>query len=94
MNRDVFTVIKRPRISEKADRLSEAGNVYTFEVDRDATKIEIRNAIEKYFKVRVDKVNTARVKGKIKRVGRNIGRTKDWKKAVVTLAEGHVIDIL
>ena len=68
-------------------------NVYTFEVAKDANKIEIRNAIETIFDVTVTKVNTLNVKPKPKRVRYQEGRTRTWKKAMVTLAEGETIEV-
>ena len=62
-------------------------NKYTFEVDKKANKIEIANAIEEIFDVNVDKVNTMNMKGKVKRHGMQLGRRKNWKKAIVTLTE-------
>ena len=77
-------VIIAPIITEKSnDGLNEGK--YTFEVNKKATKIEIANAVEKLFGVKVEKVNTISVKGKEKRVGRNVGKTSDWKKAIVTI---------
>lgn len=93
MIRDAYTVIRRPRITEKATDLQEK-NAFTFEVRRNANKIEIRQAVEKLYRVKVKKVATMRVQGKLKRVGRTFGRTPDWKKAIVTLHEGHTIDLL
>ncbi|MHC4390868.1 MAG: 50S ribosomal protein L23 [Planctomycetota bacterium] len=93
MQRDHTTVIKRPRLTEKATLLGEEKR-YTFEVLRDANKIEIRNAIEKIYGVKVKKVNTMRVRGKRKRVGRSFGRTPSWKKAIIILHEGSDIDLL
>lgn len=85
-------ILKKPLITEKSnDLLSE--NKYTFLVDLDANKIEIRQAVESLFKVKVEKVNTMRVKGKIKRVRRIPGRTPERKKAIVTLKEGDRIEI-
>jgi large subunit ribosomal protein L23 len=94
MKRDAFVIVKKPRITEKSTAVTESTNAYTFEVARDANKIEIRMAIEKLFKVKVDKVRTAMIKGKPKRVRQNWGRTPDWKKAYVTLAEGQKIDVM
>jgi len=93
MLRDAYTIVKKPRITEKATALA-AGNAYTFEVAPDANKIEIRQAIEKLFKVKVAKVRTVNVKGKPKRVRMVWGQTADWKKAIVTLQEGHRIDVI
>ncbi|MFP3866975.1 MAG: 50S ribosomal protein L23 [Desulfobacteraceae bacterium] len=84
-------VIKGPLISEKTHLQKEADNKVTFRVDPKANKVEIRKAIEEIFKVRVLSVNTMRVKGKPKRLGRNVGKRPDWKKAVVTLAQGDKI---
>lgn len=93
MSRDIFSVIKRPVITEKATDAT-GSNQYTFEVLRQASKVEIRQALETIYKVKVDSVNTMRVKGKWRRVGRSYGRTPDWKKAIVTLKEGQTIDLM
>ena len=85
-------ILKIPLISEKSNALL-AENKYTFIVDIDANKIEIRQAVEELFKVKVEKVNTIRVKGKIKRVRRIPGRTPERKKAIVKLKEGDRIEI-
>ena len=88
---DIYEVIRRPLITEKSTLLQGVGK-YTFEVAIDANKQQIREAVEKAFNVKVDAVNTVTMKGKIKRMGRNLGRTKDWKKAVVTLKSGEKIE--
>ena len=85
-------VIKGPIITEKGTLVNELGNQVVFRVDGRANKVEIRQAVERLFKVKVDKVRTSRVLGKTRRVGRNLGRKSDWKKAYVTLAEGAHID--
>ncbi len=85
-------IIKKPLITEKTTAQKEAGEVVAFEVARDANKIEIKQAVEKAFKVKVANVNTALVAGKVKRVGRQFGKRSNFKKAYVTLAEGHKID--
>jgi len=85
-------ILFRPMITEKSNDLL-AENKYTFQVDLNANKVEIKQAVEKLFKVKVKKVNTMRVKGKIKRVRRIPGRTPDIKKAIVTLKEGDRIEI-
>ena len=77
-------IIKRPIITEKANSAITEGK-YTFEVDMKATKVEIAKAVEKLFNVKVLKVNTMTVKGKTKRVGYHVGKTSDWKKAIVTI---------
>ena len=90
-------IVIRPVITEKSNRLMEDYKKYTFEVALDASKSEIRNAIEELFGVKVKKVNTMIVKPKKKRVVgklRQYGKTKKWKKAIVTLEEGQEIDLL
>lgn len=77
-------IIKRPIITERSADLMEQ-NKYSFEVDLRANKTEIKKAIEEIFGVKVEKVNTLRVPGKQKRVGRYVGMTSEWKKAIVTL---------
>lgn len=85
-------IIQRPLITEKASDLQEKGQVVVFEVARVANKIEIKQAIEKAFEVKVKNVNTVLVAGKHKRFGRNMGKRANYKKAYVTLAEGSKID--
>lgn len=87
-----YDVIIRPIVSERSFDLM-AENKYTFEVHKDADKREIADAVEKIFNVKVVKVNTMKVKGKPKRVRYQVGYTRSWKKAVVTLAEGDSIEI-
>ena len=77
-------VIIAPVITEKSNDGLQAGK-YTFKVNKKATKVDIANAVEKLFEVKVLKVNTINVSGKTKRVGRNVGKTSDWKKAIVTI---------
>ena len=91
--RDPYQIIERPLLTEKSMDQSHYGK-YTFRVANDANKIEIADAIEKMYKVKVTKVNTLNVRGKPRRVGRYPqGRTADWKKAIVTLAEGQTITL-
>lgn len=85
-------IILRPILTEKSNELEAAFNQYTFEVHRAANKIEIGKAVEQVFGVRVDKVRTMVVRGDIRRVGRFYGKTRQWKKAVVTLHPGDSID--
>jgi large subunit ribosomal protein L23 len=87
-------VIKKPLITEKGSMAQQLYNQYFFAVDRLATKYDIRNAVEELFKVKVSDVKTMLVPGKYKRVGKHVGKASDWKKAVVTLAEGQRIDFL
>lgn len=89
---DIYQVIKRPLITEKGTRQKEQANQLAFEVDRRANKIMVRNAVENIFKVRVVNVRMANVKGKERRVGRNVGKRPDWKKAIVRLAPGEHIE--
>ncbi len=87
-----YEIIRRPLITEKATLLSEHNQV-SFIVSLDATKPEIKAAVESLFKVKVTAVNTLRQKGKVKRFRGRPGRRVDVKKAMVTLAEGHSIDV-
>ncbi|MBE9540906.1 MAG: 50S ribosomal protein L23 [Proteobacteria bacterium] len=89
---DFYQIIKKPLITEKATKQKEQVNQLTFEVDRHANKILVRNAIEKIFKVKVLSVTVINVKGKKRTVGRNVGRKSDWKKAIVRLAPGENIE--
>jgi large subunit ribosomal protein L23 len=90
--KDLHEVIAAPLITEKGTLVNEAGNQVVFRVRREATKHDIRRAIETFFKVRVIKVRTINYLGKMRRVGRSMGRRSAWKKAYVTLAEGQRID--
>lgn len=90
MNTTIYDVIRRPRLTEKSARLQEQANTVVFSVATDANKIQIREAVEKLFNVKVAKVATAHVLGKKKRGRLRAGRTQDWKKAYVTLAEGKI----
>ncbi|HXF75052.1 MAG TPA: 50S ribosomal protein L23 [Methylomirabilota bacterium] len=85
-------VIQAPLISEKGTQLTESANQVLFKVRPDANKIEVKQAVESLFKVKVVQVRMARYLGKTRRIGRNLGRRSDWKKAYVTLREGDKID--
>ena len=85
-------IIVRPLMTEKISNLQENENKVAFVVDRSANKIEIRKAVEDKFNVKVKKVATINMKGKVKRLGRFEGRRSHWKKAIVTLREGFNID--
>jgi large subunit ribosomal protein L23 len=85
-------VIRAPLISEKGTQLTESANQVLFKVRPDANKIEVKQAIETLFKVKVIQVRMARYLGKVRRIGRNMGRRPDWKKAYVTLKDGDKID--
>ncbi|MCM8794019.1 MAG: 50S ribosomal protein L23 [Candidatus Omnitrophica bacterium] len=92
MKLDIYDVLLYMLQTEKSTRDNRA-NKYTFVVSPYANKVQIREAIEKIYKVKVKKVNTIIVPGKIRRIGRFWGRKPDWKKAVVTLKEGEKIEI-
>ncbi len=85
-----FDVLKGPCLTEKATLLQEIDGKVVFKVSRNANKIDIKNAVESMFKVKVRNVRTASMHGKQKRVGKSIGFTSNWKKAYVTLAEGEI----
>jgi len=87
--KDPYQVILRPVITEKSSWLKEKNREICFEVSASANKIEIKEATEKIFNVKVERVRVVKKKGKKKRVGRNEGWTKDWKKAYVKLKEGE-----
>ncbi|MBN8213788.1 MAG: 50S ribosomal protein L23 [Xanthomonadales bacterium] len=89
----LYSVIRAPRVSEKTVRAQETSNQYAFEVATDATKADIKIAVEKLFDVKVQSVNVLNVKGKNKAFRNRNGRRGDWRKAYVTLAEGQSIDV-
>ena len=99
---DYTKIIVRPLLSEKANKLSSMSRQYVFEVSSKSNKLQIKNAIEKKFEVKVDKVRTINYKGKMKntsvrsngKVLRTSGFRANWKKAIVTLTEGQKIDIV
>jgi large subunit ribosomal protein L23 len=86
-------IILAPVVSEKSYDLIEHNNTYTFEVDPRSTKEQIRDAVEKIFDVKVLRVNTMNRRGKTKRTGYKLGKRKDVKRAIVTLADGDSIDL-
>ena len=87
--KSIYEVIRRPLITEKATIIKETQRALCFEVHRDATKPEIKKAVERLFSVKVKNVRVARVHGKVKRQGRYSGKRPDWKKAYVVLKEGE-----
>ena len=91
--KDLSRVIERPLITERGADLREKYNQYFFQVNPDANKHEIKQAVEQFFGVKVENVRTMNMRGKIKRMGRFAGKRADWKKAIVTLAEGDAIDV-
>jgi large subunit ribosomal protein L23 len=90
---DYLQVLKAPLITEKLDGLRETQDTYAFEVERRATKIDVREAVEKLFKVRVLDVRTTIMRGKKKRLGVRIGQLSNWKRALVKLTPGQKLDI-
>ncbi len=90
MNTDIIIA---PVITEKSQVLSSNGKTFVFKVRKDANKIQIKNAVEKLFNVKVKSVNTLNTKAKDKRVGRYTGKTKTYKKAIVTLVDGQTIEM-
>ena len=89
---DIYNVIKKPHITEKGNIQKEANNQICLQVARRANKVEIRRAVETLFKTEVLEVKTLNMKGKTRRVGRNVGKKSDWKKAIVKLAPGKSIE--
>lgn len=90
---DDYSVIVKPLITEQGMHFANTRNAYSFEVNAKANKIQIRNAIENLYKVKVTDVRTANYIGKPRRRGRHFGRTRSWKKAVVVLHEDYHIDM-
>jgi large subunit ribosomal protein L23 len=95
MNQErLLNILLAPHVSEKSNRIAERYNQVAFKVTRDATKPEIKDAVELLFKVKVKGVTVLNVKGKRKRFGALSGRRSGWKKAYVSLEAGHEIDFL
>jgi large subunit ribosomal protein L23 len=92
--KNIHDVLKGPILTEKSTAQKETANKVTFEVDRRANKIEIKQAVEKIFKVKVIDVETMVVRGKVKRYKNLLGKRSDWKKAVVTLKPGEKVPFL
>ncbi|MFL6279130.1 MAG: 50S ribosomal protein L23 [Vicinamibacterales bacterium] len=82
-------IIRRPLVTEKSTILREEENVISFEVDGNANKIQVKNAVEELFKVKVEEVRLFNVRGKMKRMGRFVGKRRDWRKAYVRLKQGE-----
>lgn len=87
-----YNVLRKPRVTEKGLKMAERGRAYPFEVHPDANKVEIRQAVEALFNVKVEAVRTMNMLGKSKRMGRWWGRRPAWKKAIVKLKEGYAIE--
>ncbi len=95
MNQErIMNVILAPHVTEKASNVGESSNQYVFRVASDATKPEIKKAVEALFEVKVDAVRVLNTKGKTKRFGARLGRRKDWKKAYVRVKAGQEIDFI
>ena len=94
MSKDIFKVIERPYLTEKVSGLIQDVNQYAFKVLRDATKAEVKKAVEELFRVTVVDVCVLNVKGKVKRTARGLSRKKNWKKAYVSVQEGQEIDYM
>ncbi|MEK6704378.1 MAG: 50S ribosomal protein L23 [Bdellovibrionota bacterium] len=90
--RNIYDVIRRPVISEKSTALAEIAGCYAFEVAKGANKCEIKDAVQRLFNVKVLRVHTMVMHGKVKRIGRFVKKQSNWKKAFVTLAQGQKID--
>ena len=94
MNQErIFQILRAPHISEKSALLGDSANQAVFKGSVDARKDEIKQAVEQLFNVKVANVRTAKMKGKSKRLGLHRGRRSDWKKAYVSLEQGHEIDL-
>ena len=89
---NIYSVIKKPHVTEKTSLGSDSNNTVSLVVDREANKIEIKHAVETLFKVQVSGVRTVNVAGKMKRFGKTTAKRSNWKKAYVTLQEGQSID--
>lgn len=95
MNQErLMNILLAPIVSEKSSRLADASRQFVFKVMKDASKPEVKRAVELMFDVKVDNVQIANMRGKVKAHGRSIGRRSDWKKAYVTLSEGHDIEFM
>ncbi|MGD8379804.1 MAG: 50S ribosomal protein L23 [Gammaproteobacteria bacterium] len=95
MNRErLMNVLLGPHVSEKSTLVADESNQIVFRVRRDASKQEIRQAVEMLFEVKVDGVQVVNLRGKRKRFGASVGRRSDWKKAYVKLAEGEELDFM
>lgn len=89
---NIYSIIKKPHVTEKTSLGTTADNTITMVVDRDSNKIEIKKAVESLFKVDVTSVRTINVAGKVKRFGKSYGKRQNWKKAYITLKEGQTVD--
>jgi len=92
--KNIYDILRGPMLTEKGTLLKEKENKVLFKVSKNANKLEIKNAVETIFKVKVDRVTTMNYRGKMKRLGKHEGRRSDWKKAIVTLKEGEKLDFI
>ena len=90
----LMNILLAPIVSEKSSRIADAHGQYAFKVMKDASKPEVKKAVELMFDVKVDSVQISNMRGKVKAHGRSLGRRSDWKKAYVKLAEGQDIDFM
>jgi large subunit ribosomal protein L23 len=90
---DDYNIIIRPLVTEQGMHFANTKNAYSFEVNKKANKIQIRNAVEKLYNVKVKDVRTANYMGKPRRRGKDFGRTASWKKAIVVLGDDYHIDL-
>lgn len=90
---DDYNIIIKPLVTEQDIHFANTKNAYSFEVNKKANKVQIRNAVQRLYNVKVSDVRTANVKGKPRRRGRSFGTTKSWKKAVVVLHPDYHIDL-
>ncbi len=93
MKRGAHDILVRPILTEKITSLREVGNKVGLIVRSDANRIQVKQAVESALKVRVERVNIMNVRGKTKRLGRHVGKRRDWKKAIVTLKEGEKLEL-
>lgn len=87
------SVLQAPIVSEKSSNAADSSNQFAFKVQTSATKLQIKNAVELMFNVKVESVRVLNVKGKVKRFGRTLGKRSDWKKAYVKLQSGYTIEL-
>jgi large subunit ribosomal protein L23 len=90
----IYDIIKKPLFNEKGMDMKERENKILIEIDPRANKHEVKNAMEEIFKVKVEKVATINVRGKLKRYGKSVGRRSDRKKAIITLKQGQKLDFI
>lgn len=93
-NENIFKKLQNPHISEKSSTINKKNKTITFKINKKANKLEIKNAIQKIFKVKIKNINTLIIKGKTKIHGKNHGKRKNWKKAYISLKNGQNIDII